>query len=144
MGTTTWSPLASGLLTGKYAKDVVPADSRLAQPNNAWLLKELTESRFNMEVKDLDAIFDKVEKLKPIAAKLGCSLAVLSIAWVLKNKNVSTVITGASRPSQVAENLTALDVAEKLTAEVMAEIEAAVQTKPVGPRDWGRGVDRID
>ena len=71
-------------------------------------------------------------------------MAVLSIAWVLKNKNVSTVITGASRPSQVTENLTALDVAEKITDDILAEIEAAVQTKPAGPRDWGRGVERID
>ena len=67
---------------------------------------------------------------------------MLSIAWCLVNKNVSTVITGASRPSQVEENLKALDVVDKLTAEVLAEIEAAIGTKPAGGYDWGRGTVR--
>ena len=84
----------------------------------------------------------QIDALKPIAEKLGCTLAVLSIAWCLVNKNVSTVITGASRPSQVEENLKALDVVDKLTAEVLAEIEGAIGTKPAGGYDWGRGTVR--
>ncbi len=74
---------------------------------------------------------------------MGCSLAVLCIAWCLKNPNVSTVITGASRPEQVDENMTALKVADKLTAEILAEIEAVIGTKPEALYDWGRGTERL-
>jgi aryl-alcohol dehydrogenase-like predicted oxidoreductase len=84
----------------------------------------------------------QIDALKPIAEKLGCTLAVLCIAWCLTNKNVSTVITGASRPSQVEENLKALDVVDKLTPEVLAEIETAFDTKPAQGYDWGRGTVR--
>ena len=85
-GTTTWSPLASGLLTGKY-RDGIPADSRGALPGYGWLAKEVTDP----------AAVAKVEQLRPIADELGCTLAQLALAWCTKNPNVSTVITGASR-----------------------------------------------
>jgi len=114
-GTTIWSPLASGLLTGKY-KDGIPADSRGALAGYEWLASRLSD----------DAELAKVERLRPIAEDLGCTLAQMSLAWCAANPNVSTVITGASRPSQVAENFGAIDVLPLLTPEVMARIEAAV------------------
>ena len=114
-GTTIWSPLASGLLTGKY-NDGIPDDSRAALPGYDWLKKEvITPERV-----------EKVKRLEPIAAELGCSLAQLSLAWCLKNPNVSTVITGASRPEQVQENMKASEVAPKLTDEVMERVEEVV------------------
>ena len=115
LGTTIWSPLASGLLTGKY-KDGVPDDSRGALPGYEWLAERITDP----------ASAAKVELLWPIAAQLGCSLAQLSIAWCAANPHVSTVITGASRASQVVENFESLDVLSALTPEVMEQIEHAV------------------
>ena len=113
LGTTTWSPLASGLLTGKY-NDGVPADSRAALKGYEWLSER---------VLDADKL-RKVRKLAPLAQELGCTLAQLALAWCLKNPHVSTVITGASRPAQVTENMKALDVVPKLTPDLMARIEA--------------------
>jgi len=118
-GSTTWSPLASGLLTGKY-NDGIPSDSRGALKGFEWLLPRLTDA----------SRVAKVKGLQTISTELGCSMAHLAIAWCLKNPNVSTVITGASRVSQVHENMQALDVVEKLSPEVMAEIEAVLQNKP--------------
>jgi voltage-dependent potassium channel beta subunit len=115
LGTTIWSPLASGLLTGKY-KDGIPADSRGALAGYEWLVSRLSN----------DDELAKVERLRPIAEELGCSLAQMSLAWCAANPNVSTVITGASRPSQVAENFAAIDVLPLLTPEVMERIGAAV------------------
>ncbi|MEO7372197.1 MAG: aldo/keto reductase [Ilumatobacteraceae bacterium] len=115
LGLTTWSPLASGLLTGKY-KDGIPADSRGALAGYEWLAESITNEE-NVA---------KVEKLRPIADEIGCSLAQLSLAWCASNPNVSTVITGASRPSQVAENFAAIDVLPLLTPEVLARIDRAV------------------
>jgi voltage-dependent potassium channel beta subunit len=114
LGMTTWSPLASGLLSGKYANGV-PPDSRAAIKGFEWLAERILEP----------ARLAKVQTLVPIARDLGCTLAQMSIAWCLHNPNVSTVITGASRPSQVGENLQALAVVPKLTPEVVARIEAA-------------------
>ena len=111
-GTTIWSPLASGLLTGKY-RDGIPADSRGALAGYDWLAKQITDP----------AAVAKVEKLRPIADELGCTLAQLALAWCTKNPNVSTVITGASRASQVVENFAALDVIPALTPEVLERIE---------------------
>ncbi|KAI9325118.1 NADP-dependent oxidoreductase domain-containing protein [Zopfochytrium polystomum] len=125
LGTTIWSPLASGVLTGKY-NDSIPADSRLAYDGDA-VVKML---RDRLQTEDGVSRIQKVRALEPIAKKLDCSLAQLAIAWCVKNPNVSTVITGASRPSQVEENIKALDVVPKLTAEVMEEIEAILQNKP--------------
>jgi voltage-dependent potassium channel beta subunit len=114
-GTTIWSPLASGLLTGKY-NDGVPTDSRAALQGYEWLKETvITPERVA-----------KVKQLRPIAGDLGCSQAQLALAWCLKNPNVSTVITGASRAPQVHENMKALEVVPKLTAEVMGRIEAVL------------------
>ena len=116
LGLTTWSPLASGLLTGKYAKGV-PADSRGAIPRMQFLVERLTDGAKN----------EAVARLGGIARELGCGTAQLAIAWCARNPHVSTVITGASRVSQVEENLKAADVLPKLTPEVMARIDAAVR-----------------
>ncbi len=112
-GTTIWSPLASGLLSGKYDGGV-PADSRLAQGQYGWLKDKLLTSE-NIE---------RVKQLTPIANELGCTRAQLALAWCLKKPNVSTVITGATRAAQVHENLKALDVADRLTPELMKRVEA--------------------
>ncbi len=114
-GTTIWSPLASGLLTGKYAKGI-PADSRGSLKNMAWMQEKLTDAARNTIV----------VKLGDVAKDLGCTTAQLAIAWCTKNPRISTVITGASRVTQVSENMKALDVAVKLTPEVMARIQAIV------------------
>jgi voltage-dependent potassium channel beta subunit len=115
LGTTTWSPLASGLLTGKY-NDGIPADSRGALKGYEWLQARLTDP-----VK-----LAQVRRLAPIAQRLGCTMAQMALAWCLKNPHVSTVITGASRVAQVHENLAALDVVPRLDADVMAAIDTAL------------------
>jgi voltage-dependent potassium channel beta subunit len=115
LGLTTWSPLASGLLTGKYL-DGVPDGSRATLPGYEWLKAMLTDPDRNA----------KVRRLAAVADELGCSLAQLSLAWCARNPHVSTVITGASRVEQVEENLGALDVLARLDDEVVARIEAAV------------------
>ena len=115
LGTTIWSPLASGLLTGKY-RDGVPEGSRGALEGYEWLADRLTDR----------ATLDKVERLRPIADELGCTMAQLALAWCVTNPHVSTVITGASRPSQVADNFGALEVVPKLDKEVLARIDDAV------------------
>jgi aryl-alcohol dehydrogenase-like predicted oxidoreductase len=116
LGLTTWSPLASGLLTGKYA-DGVPDDSRAALSGYEWLRHAVTDEGRNA----------KVRALREVADELGCSLAQLAIAWCAANPRVSTVITGASRPEQVTENMGAMDVLPKLDADVLARIDAAVR-----------------
>ncbi len=113
MGLTTWSPLASGLLTGKY-RGGVPADSRGAIPRMKFLVGDLTDKAKN----------EIVARLGDVANDLGCSLAQLAIAWCAANPHVSTVITGASRASQVVENMKAAQVIAKLTPEAMARIDA--------------------
>jgi len=118
LGLTTWSPLASGLLTGKYSSGV-PAGTRGAMETMAFLREQLTDPAKN----------EAVARLAPIAAELDATLAQLAIAWCTKNPRVSTVITGASKPGQLQDNLGALAVADKLTPEVMARIDAI--TKPL-------------
>jgi voltage-dependent potassium channel beta subunit len=113
LGLTTWSPLASGLLTGKYASGV-PEGSRGAMENMAFLREGLTDAAKNAAVK----------KLEPIAAELGGSVAQLALAWVAKNPRVSTVITGASKLAQLQANLGALGLIENLTPEVLGRIDA--------------------
>jgi len=111
-GSTIFSPLGAGLLTGKY-NNGIPADSRGALAGYEWLREKFTDQEALVKVKELGKFADK----------LGVSLPKLAIAWCLKNPNVSTVITGASRVEQMHENLKALDVVEKLTPDVMQEIE---------------------
>jgi voltage-dependent potassium channel beta subunit len=116
LGLTTWSPLASGLLTGKYNDGRVPPGSRGAVKGYEWLAERLTDP----------ARIAIVRRLAPIADDLGCTLAQLALAWCLVNPNVSTVITGASRVAQLHENLKALDVVDRLAPDVLARIDAAL------------------
>jgi voltage-dependent potassium channel beta subunit len=113
LGLTTWSPLASGLLTGKY-RNGIPPGSRGALDNLAWLREGLTDPQRNAAVGELERI----------AQELGCTLAQLAIAWVNRNPHVSTVILGASRLSQLQDNLGALAVTPRLTPEVLSRIDA--------------------
>jgi len=138
LGTTIWSPLASGVLTGKYSKDKIPEDSRLAFSGSAWLKDQLMSGQGlnGLEEKNFDKILEIIEGLKPIAEELGCSLAQLGIAWCLKNPNVSTVITGASKKSQVEENLKSLEISKKITPEIMEKIEKVLQNKPPATRNF--------
>ena len=115
LGATIWSPLASGLLTGKYL-DGIPEGSRATLPGYEWLKDYLTDPDRNA----------KVRQLQSIADELDCTLAQLAIAWCASNPNVSTVITGASRAEQVHENMAALDVLSRIDADVKERIEAAV------------------
>ena len=116
LGLTTWSPLASGLLTGKYAEGI-PEDSRAGLKGYGWLKDRVTDAGANA----------KVRGLKDVADDLGCSLSQLAIAWCAANPNVSTVILGASRIEQLRENLGALDVIERLDDEVMARITTVMK-----------------
>lgn len=122
LGTTIWSPLAAGLLTGKY-NDGIPEGSRLAIEGFDWL-----KERWVMQDK-----IDKVKQLQTLANELGCSLPALSIAWCIKNPHVTTAILGATKQEQLLDNLTALQAVEKLTADVMAKIETIMQNKPILP-----------
>jgi voltage-dependent potassium channel beta subunit len=122
LGLTTWSPLASGLLTGKY-NDGVPEGSRITTEGYEWL-----RQRFESEAGR--AQLGQVRKLADVAEDLGCTTAQLALAWCLKNPDVSTVITGASRSEQVAQNMEALSVADRLSDEVMARIEDVLGNKP--------------
>jgi voltage-dependent potassium channel beta subunit len=115
LGLTVWSPLASGLLTGKYL-DGIPDDSRAALPGYEWLQGALQDPKRN----------EKVRKLQGIARELGCTLAQLALAWCTMNANVSSVITGASRAAQVHENMRALAVREQLDPTVLARIDEIV------------------
>ena len=117
LGTTIWSPLASGLLTGKYSKGV-PKGTRLDVKGMEWLREEI------MKKPGVEKRMAAVPKLAAIAKDLGTTLPCLGIAWCLKNPNVSSVILGASRVEQLTENLGALDVSVKLTPQVMKEIDA--------------------
>ena len=124
LGTTIWSPLASGLLTGKY-NDGVPEGTRLTLPGYEWLRKifESEEGRRRIGV---------VRELTAVAKELDTTMAQMAIAWCLKNPNVSTVITGASRVEQVHDNMKALDVVPQLTDDVMEKIESLLDNKPKG------------
>lgn len=125
LGTTVWSPLASGLLTGKYI-DKTPEDTRINAKGMEWLKENIVGEGAKWK-------HEKVKKLKVVADELGVSLNHLSIAWVLKNPNVSTAILGASKTEQLTDNLKALDVVPKLTAEVMERIETVIGNKPTAP-----------
>ncbi len=122
MGTTIWSPLYSGLLTGKYSKGI-PKGSRLAVKGYEWL----KDSIYNEEKIAI------VKKLSRLAKKLGISVTNMALAWCLKNQHVSTVILGASKTSQLEENLQSLEAVELLTDDVMAKIEKILGNKPEQP-----------
>jgi voltage-dependent potassium channel beta subunit len=117
LGTTIWSPLASGLLTGKYSKGV-PKDSRLDVPGMQWLQDSI------LKKPGIEKKLAAVPKLAAVAKALGTNLPCLGVTWCLKNPNVSTVILGASRVEQLTENLGALDLLPKLTPQVMKELDA--------------------
>jgi aryl-alcohol dehydrogenase-like predicted oxidoreductase len=122
MGTTIWSPLASGLLTGKY-NNGIPADSRLALEGFEWL-KDSTLS---------DQRIEGVRKLSDLAKELDTSLATLAIAWCISNPNVTTAILGATREEQLTENLKALEVYPKINQQILEKIDAVMGTKPLMP-----------
>lgn len=119
LGTTTWSPLASGLLTGKYNAGI-PPDSRATLAGYGWL-KEHVITPQNIV---------KVQQLEPIAKELGCTMAQLALAWARKNENVSTVITGATSPEQVKENMASLEFVSALDTDVMKRIDGVLMNKP--------------
>jgi voltage-dependent potassium channel beta subunit len=123
LGTTIWSPLASGLLTGKYSNNKNPKNTRLNMEGLEWL-KENVLIKENIK---------KVEKLHKIANDLAISMPVLAITWCLKNENVSSVILGASTLNQLKENFNAIEAKSKLTAEVMEKIEKVLKNKPPKP-----------
>lgn len=125
LGLTTWSPLASGFLTGKY-NDGIPEGSRLTVEGYGYLVKQL-ESESGQEM------IRKVRLLSKVAAELDCTVAQLALAWCLKNLNVSSVITGASRPEQVEQNMKAADVVEKLSPAVLQRIEGILANRPEPP-----------
>jgi len=122
LGTTTWSPLASGVLTGKYNDDF-PGATRLSILGLEWL-KDSALAEQNLS---------RVRKLTAFAKEIGLSMPLLALAWCLKNENVSTVILGASKTSQLIENFKAFDALQKLTPEVVEKIESILQNKPSQP-----------
>ncbi len=125
LGTTIWSPLASGALTGKYSSKNPPKNTRLNMSGMEWLkTKVLQEEKMK-----------KADQLLALTKKLNLSLPQLAIAWVLKNKNVSTAILGASKPEQLKETLNSLQIVPLLTKEVMDAIEKIVKNKPIQP-EW--------
>lgn len=128
LGTTIWSPLASGLLTGKYNQGM-PDGTRVSLEGYEWLRESFEGEEAQEQIK-------KVAQLIPIANELECSMPQLALAWCLKNPNVSTVITGASRVEQVNENMAALEVVDKLTDDVMERIDAILDNKPEPEEDF--------
>ncbi len=128
LGTTIWSPLASGILTNKYSGGI-PAGSRMTLPAYDWLRERMESPEGKQQI-------EMAAALKPVADDLGCSMAQLAIAWCLKNSRVSTVILGASRVEQLDENLAALNVVESLDNEVMDRIETILDNKPKLPEQF--------
>lgn len=125
LGTTIWSPLASGLLSGKYIA-ATPADTRIHRPGMEWLKENIMgeENKWKHE---------RIKNLKTLADEMGVPLNRLSIAWVLKNPNVSTAILGASKTEQLTDNLKALEALPLLTQEVMDKIDGIMQNRPKQP-----------
>jgi len=128
LGLTIWSPLASGLLTGKY-NEGIPPGTRATLPGYEFLHKRFVDDEASRRI-------EKVRRLQPIAQLLGCSLAQLAIAWTIKNPHVSTTILGATKVSQLTENLGALEVAARITPSEMEQIEAVLQNRPAQEFDW--------
>lgn len=130
-GTTIWSPLASGLLTGKY-NDGIPEGSRFA---NHDMFSDTIKS---LQTDEGKAKIEKVRKLTGIAERLGGNATQLALAWAAKNPNVSTVILGATKVSQIEDNCKAVQLMEKITPEIMEEIEKILDNKPAAPATFGR------
>jgi voltage-dependent potassium channel beta subunit len=128
LGLTVWSPLASGLLTGKYARGI-PPNTRASLPGYEWLRERFTGAEALQQIA-------KVKKLARIARELEATPAQLALAWCLRNPNVSSVITGASRPEQVTENLQALAVVPRLTEDVIRRIEKILGNRPQPAPDF--------
>lgn len=131
LGTTIWSPLASGLLTGKY-NNGVPEGSRLSLEKYDWLKEKLLETERGRQK------LQKVEELSVIADEASIPMPQFALAWCLKNPNVSTVITGASKPEQVRQNMKAVDVVDKLTPDIMSQVEEVLDNKPEKEPDYRR------
>ncbi|RPA85139.1 Aldo/keto reductase [Ascobolus immersus RN42] len=127
-GLTVFSPIKGGFLSGKYNDKKIPSDSRLAASKETYI--QALADQFNQPGSEIEKNIEASKRLQKVADKLGVTQAQLALAWVIKNKNVSSAIIGASRVSQIHENLKALEVVKLITPEVEAEIEEAVQTKP--------------
>jgi voltage-dependent potassium channel beta subunit len=128
LGTTIWSPLASGMLTGKY-NDGIPEDSRVNLEGYEWLLEQLESEEGQRRLRD-------VRQLTMVADELGTSMSRLALAWCLKNPHVSTVITGASKIEQIHDNMEAMNVVDDLTDDVMTRIEKILDNKPEPPEGF--------
>jgi voltage-dependent potassium channel beta subunit len=128
LGTTIWSPLSSGILTGKYSNGI-PDQSRVNLDGYEWLKKQFESDEGREKI-------EKAKKLEGLASEIGTSLAKMSLAWCLKNPNVSTVILGATKLDQLKENISAKEDVKLLTDEVMEKIEEIVQNKPSEPIQW--------
>ncbi len=122
LGLTTWSPLKSGILTGKY-NDGIPSGSRMELEGYEWLRERLESEEGRRQLR-------KVERLTEIADELNCTMAQLALAWCLRNENVSTVITGASRPEQVEQNMVALELESEISGEIAERIEGILDNRP--------------
>jgi len=131
-GTTIWSPLASGLLTGKY-NDGIPTDSRFAT-NKAWFQSNIDE----LQKPEGQAKIAKVKKLTAIAERLGGNASQLALAWAASNPNVSTVILGATKVEQIHDNCKAIQMLDKFTPEILEEIEKILDNKPKEAPSYGR------
>jgi aryl-alcohol dehydrogenase-like predicted oxidoreductase len=130
LGTTIWSPLASGFLTGKY-NDGIPSDSRVNLPGYEWLKKSLESEAGKAKI-------EKVKQLAVLAKEIGLPIHHLALLWCNANPNVSTVILGASKKSQLEDNLKALSSKSKLTPDVMAKIDDILGNKPPAPVSLSR------
>ncbi len=128
LGATIWSPLASGVLTGKY-NEGIPPGSRMSLKGYEWVRKRFESDEGLRRV-------ERVKQLMPIAKEIGATMAQRALAWCLKNRHVSTVITGASNPEQVAENMLALDFVAAITGDIMDRIEAVLDNRPAPEHDW--------
>jgi voltage-dependent potassium channel beta subunit len=128
LGTTVFSPLASGILTGKY-NDGIPPCTRLSLEGYEWLRESIESESGRQRI-------EKVKALTPLATKLGMTITQMAIAWCLKNPNVSSVITGASQPEQVTHNMLAIEKMDMLTPQVMQQIDGVLENKPKPISDY--------
>ena len=129
MGTTIWSPLNSGILTGKYI-DGIPDDSRAKLSNDG------ANSAFGYYTKNKEKIDEKLKKLKPIAEKYGCNLATFAIAWCIANPDVSVCLLGASKPEQLDDTVKAVEVYKKVDKDTWIEVEKILDNTPKGETDF--------